>query len=596
MSEQYLDAERRWEDLEALQAHYSEFKLFLYDVMTDLLGFKCTDIQLDIASFLQEDDQYKMIQAQRGQAKTTITACYAVWRLIHDPRTRILIVSAGADLAMEIANWIIQIIMQMPELECMRPDTQSGDRSSVKAFDIHHALKGAEKSPSVACIGITSNIQGRRADLLIADDIESQKNAQTALQRERLMTLTRDFSSICSSGDIVYLGTPQHIDSIYNSLPSRGFKIRIWPGRYPIKEELDNYHNMLAPLIVKRINDNPSLQTGGGPTGSRGKPTDPVLLDEAKLTKKEIDQGPGYFQLQHMLDTKLMDADRYPLKLNNLVFMPVPVSRTPITLEFFKSKENLVMPPSGFPILDPMYQATRFSEEFADFTGCHMYVDPAGGGANGDELAYAVTKFLAGYIYVVDVGGIPGGYSDKELDFMTAVAVKWKPQQIDIEENYGNGAFRQIWTPKLIQQHKCGVGEVWEAGQKELRIIDILEPVIASNRLVVDTGLLERDWNSTLKYPGVKRSLYSLFFQMARVTRDKGSLSHDDRLDALAGSVRFWVNHLSQDKLKVQAAVREREYRKLMENPFGDGRPVKGYKVPNSNFSNLIHKLRGING
>lgn len=590
-----LDAERRWGDLEALQEHYTEFRVFLYDVMTDLLGFNCTDIQLDIAAFLQEQDQYKMIQAQRGQAKTTITACYAVWRLIHDPRTRILIVSAGADLAMEIANWIIQIIMQMPELECMRPDTQSGDRSSVKAFDIHHVLKGAEKSPSVACIGITSNIQGRRADLLIADDIESQKNAQTALQRERLMMLTRDFSSICSSGDIIYLGTPQHIDSIYNSLPSRGFKIRIWPGRYPTKEELENYHGMLAPLILKRINDNPGLQTGGGPTGQRGKPIDPVLLGEDTLTKKEVDQGPSYFQLQHMLDTKLMDADRYPLKLSSLVFMDIPPERCPVVLDIIRNKDNILVPPMGFPLAEPLYSVQQFSKEFSDFTGCHMYVDPAGGGANGDELAYAVTKFLAGNIYVVDAGGIPGGYSDKELDFMTAVAVKWKPQQIDIEENYGNGAFRQIWTPKLLEKHKCGVGEVWESGQKELRIIDILEPVIASNKLIVDTSLLEKDWNSTLKYPGAKRSLYSLFFQIARITRDKGSLSHDDRLDALAGSCRFWVNHLSQDKAKVQAAIKELEYRKLMSNPLGNGRPVKGWKDTSINV-NLVSKIKGKHG
>lgn len=592
MNEQELNAEKRWEDLEALQEYYKAFETFLQDVMVDLMGFDCSDIQKDIAEFLAEPEQYKMIQAQRGQAKTTITACYAVWRLIHDPRTRILIVSAGSDLAVEIANWVIQIIMLMPELECLRPDMNSGDRSSVKAFDVHHDLKGAEKSPSVACIGITSNIQGRRADILIADDIESQKNAQTALQRERLMMLTKDFSSICMSGDIIYLGTPQHIDSVYNSLPGRGFKIRIWPGRYPTPEEMQNYNGMLAPLLLERLTKDPSLQTGGGPLGDRGKPIDPLLLGEDKLTKKEIDQGPEYFQLQHMLDTKLVDADRYPLKLGNLVFMDIGLTRTPVTVDLFKSKESMLLPPIGFPILDPMYQSLHHSDEFGEFQGCHMYVDPAGGGANGDELAYAVTKFMAGYIYLVDIGGIPGGYSDRELDFMTDVAERWRPNQIDIEENFGNGAFRQIWTPKLLAKHKCGVGEVWESGQKELRIIDILEPVIASNRLIVDKGLLERDWNSTQKYSGAKRSLYSLFFQLARVTRDRGSLSHDDRLDALAGSCRFWVEYLAQDKAKVQARIKEQNYAKMMNNPFGDGRPVKGFRTNNNLQVNLLHKIR----
>lgn len=591
MSLDYQGAEKRWADLEALQDHYDTFDVFLYDVMTELLGFQCSDIQLDIANFLQDPHKYKMIQAQRGQAKTTITAAYAVWRLIHDPRTRVLVVSAGSELATEVANWVIQIIMYMPELECMRPDTQSGDRSSVRAFDVHWALKGPEKSPSVACMGITSNIQGRRADILIADDIESQKNSMTALNRERLMLLTKDFSSICSNGDIIYLGTPQHIDSVYNSLPGRGFKIQIWPGRYPTEDELSNYGGMLAPLIKTRIQNDPSLMTGGGPLGNRGKAVDPVLLDEDVLTKKELDQGVEYFQLQHMLDTKLVDADRYPLKISNLIFFSVPTERAPIELNFMKSPEARISLPVGFPIQDPVYQCLNYSEEFMNYRGTHMYIDPAGGGANGDELAWAVTKFLAGYIYVVDCGGIPGGYSDSTLDAMTAIAVRYKPNQIDIEENFGKGAFRQIWTPKLLKEHKCGIGEVWESGQKELRIIDILEPVIASGRLVLDTGIIQRDWESTYKYPVAKRNVYSLLFQIARITRDRGALTHDDRIDALAGSVRYWAEQLSIDKQRELAKVKNENYQKLINNPFGNGRPVKGYDKY-INPINVIDKLR----
>src|SRR5690606_37885058 len=171
-----------------------------------------------------------------------------------------------------------------------------------------------------ACVGITSNMQGKRADILIADDIESAKNSQTATMRLRLLHLTRDFTSICSNGDIIYLGTPQSIDSVYNSLPGRGFVIRVWPGRYPNREERANYDGYLAPSLAEALDADPSLGTGGGPTGDRGQPTDPVLLDEDTLTKKEIDQGPAYFDLQHMLSTKLSDQDRYPLKLNAVRF------------------------------------------------------------------------------------------------------------------------------------------------------------------------------------------------------------------------------------------------------------------------------------
>lgn len=573
-----MTAEERWAELDLLREEYKSFDVFLYDVIEDLLGFKCTWLQVDIARFLEHGPKHKMIQAQRGQAKTTVTAAYAVWRLIHDPTTRVLIVSSGSDMATEISNWVIQIIMGMPELACLRPDRSAGDRASVKAFDVHYALKGAEKSPSIACVGITSNLQGKRADLLIADDVESAKNSQTDTNRERLRHLTLDFTSICSVGDIVYLGTPQSVDSIYNGLPSRGYEVRIWTGRFPTEEEEKNYNGYLAPSLVAKMAEDPTLRTGGGPTGDRGKPTDPVLLDETALSAKEIDQGKAYFQLQHMLDTRLTDAERFPLKSGGLVFMHIPAESAPITINWVASEANRVFPPQGFPINETYYRAQGFGTEHGAFQGTHMYVDPAGGGKNGDETAYAVTKFLAGKVFLVDVGGVPGGLNDASLDKLTAVVKKWKPSQVSIEKNFGNGALSSIWTPKLLKEHNCAIEDVWESGQKELRIIDVLEPLIGAQKLIVDEGLLVKDWERCSIYDPDRRATYSMFFQLARITRDKNCLAHDDRLDAVAGACRFWVDHLKQDEDKAAARAAEKRWRQQIENPLG--RPDFKMRLP----------------
>ncbi|MDC1501389.1 phage terminase large subunit, partial [Octadecabacter sp.] len=477
MMDNHLDLTptERWKQLRLLQDAYPEFNEFLYDVITGLMGFDCTPNQIDMSDYLQHGNQYRMIQAQRGQAKTTVTAAYAVWRLINDPTTRVLIVSSGDKMAKEISNWIIQIINGMEELSCLRPDRAAGDRASVEAFDVHYALKGAEKSPSVACMGITGNMQGKRADVLIADDIESQKNSATAEMRERLIHLSRDFTSINSKGDIIYLGTPQSVDSIYNSLPGRGFDIRIWPGRYPTEAEIDNYGPHLAPMIRTAIEADPSLRGGGGMDGTRGKPTDNVILGEDVLVKKEIDQGAAYFQLQHMLDTRLSDADRFPLKLSKITFMQVPVGNVPIQVFHQAAPANLILTASDYPVNAKFYRAAGFSNEFGAFQGTHMYVDPAGGGQNGDETAYAVTKFSAGRVFLVDIGGVPGGIGEDNLDMLTQVAAKWKPERISIEKNYGNGALSNVWQPLLFRKHQCEIEDVWESGQKELRIIDTLE-------------------------------------------------------------------------------------------------------------------------
>jgi hypothetical protein len=205
-----------------------------------------------------------------------------------------------------------------------------------------------------------------------------------------------------------------------------------------------------------------------------------------------------------------------------------------------------------------------------------MYVDPAGGGQNGDETAFAVTKFSGGRVYLVDCGGVKGGLGDESMHALTAIAKKWQPHQIDIEENYGSGALRHVWTPLLLKEHSCTIEPVWETGQKEKRIISTLEPVIGSGRLVVDEALLDDDWRTCQKYPTEMRSSYSLFYQISRITEDKDALRHDDRLDALAGTVRHWVKHLTQDKDKAVERARKDRYKRLMQDPFGTGQKMHG--------------------
>ena len=544
----------RWAEVEALRDHYAEFGDFLYDCMTELMGFKCTDLQIDIGEFLQSDIRYGMIQAQRSQAKSTIVAMFAVWQLIHDCKHRVLIISAGSEVAAEIANWVIQIIMNWDILECLRPDRQHGDRASSKAFDINWQLKGAEKSPSIACIGITANMQGRRADLLIPDDIESSKNGMTEVQRQALEHLSKDFTSICQKGRIMYLGTPQTVDSIYNNLPARGYIIRIWTGRVPTNEEARHYGETLAPYI-KTMMDDPNNQRGGGVDGSRGVPTDPILLGEDALTLKELDQGAAYFNLQHMLNTELSDELRHPLKAKNLIVMPFGIDKAPGEITWLPSPDKLIPCDGKFTSRPQFYRPFTISTEIYEYEGKHMYVDTAGGGENGDETVAAVTYFLHGYIFLAEILKLQGGYGDDKYKALSQLSFKHGVNSIDVEKNFGFGAFAAAWRPILMNTYKEGgkdhcprIEDVWETGQKELRIIDTLEPLMARHRLIVHEDIIDYDVESVTKYPIDKRESYKFFHQLAKISREKGSLIHDDSADAVAGSVRKWVDRVAVDE------------------------------------------------
>lgn len=588
MRESTEAAVARWKKLELVQQVYSEFSIFLEVAMAHL-GFRTSPVQKDIGQFMAYGPQYLMVQAQRGQAKTTIAAIFAVFSLIHNPAFRVLILSAGGKQANEISTLIVRLIMTMEELECLRPDPSNGDRTSVEAFDVHYTLKGVDKSPSVACIGITGNLQGKRADLLIPDDIESSKNARTAMMRELLLDLTRDFTSICATGRILYLGTPQSQESIYNTLPARGFTVRIWPGRFPTADQLSNYGDLLAQYVRTRLELNPALGSGGGMLGDQGQPVDPGYLSEEVLQKKELDQGPTYFQLQHMLNTRLMDALRYPLKSENLVMMRLngPDGQYPLTITRGFGNDALV----PISVHSASYQVSRphaVSQDTSKLQGIVMYVDPAGGGKNGDETAYAVTGFLNGNIYVLAVGGVPGGYSVDVLEQLSEIAARWKVQKVLIEMNMGYGAFRSVWLPILRLKHECAVEDDFVKGQKELRIIETLEPVIARGSLVIDESVVDDDRDTTARYEPAKRLLYSLFHQMTKITRDKDALFHDDRLDALEGAVRYWVAMLAINQDAVVKKMREQEAMELLKDPL----QKNIYGAPPRRGGSLFNKYR----
>ena len=104
------------------------------------------------------------------QAKSTLAALFAIWSLIHNPSARVLIVSAGEKQASDVATLIIRLLENWSILCWLRADSSSGDRTSYENYDVHYSLKGIDKSASISCIGITANLQGKRADLLIPDD------------------------------------------------------------------------------------------------------------------------------------------------------------------------------------------------------------------------------------------------------------------------------------------------------------------------------------------------------------------------------------------------------------------------------------------
>lgn len=582
--ESLADAALRIEKLGLVQEHYADFIDFLEDVM-GLLGFSTTDIQREIANWMVHGPQYLMVQAQRGQAKTTIAAAFAVWCLLHSPAHRVLIISAGGTQAVEISTLIVRIIQTMDVLECIRPDKMAGDRTSVEAFDLHHSLKGVDKSPSVACVGIDSNLQGKRADLLIPDDIESSKNSATAVQRAKLLHLVKDFPSIADRpwSRILWLGTPQTMESIYNTLPASGVAVRIWPGRYPTVEQEKHYGANLAPTIKARMGLDPSLRTGGGYLGDQGQPIDNELVNEEALQKKELAQGTPYFQLQHMLNTALSDAMRFPLKPEKLVLLRGNGTKFPMTV----TRGMMDTHHRDFSVADFAFKLTipqEVSPETAKLQSIWAYIDPAAGGANADETAWAVGGFLNGNIHLLSVGGMPGGYEEDKLEKLAQILARYNLDGVKIEKNMGFGAFRAVFTPILRKYVQCQLEDDLVTGQKEKRIIATLAPIMGRGALIIDEAAVEEDKACIEGYAANMRNSYSLFHQLAKLSEVRGALVHDDRADAVEGLCRHFSEQLAQDQKKNLAKQREKEHQESLKDPLGHMRFMRNRPAQAANM------------
>lgn len=512
----------------------ADFRNFLFVVWDHLNLPVPTPVQYDLAYFMQHGPRRKMIMAFRGVGKSWIYAAFICWRLYCDHNWKIMVVSASKSLADDMSKFVKRLIEEMEILNHLKP--RNGQRDSNISFDV--GPSSASKDPSVKSVGITGQITGSRADEILADDIESLNNSATQSMREKLGEVVKEFDAVIKpkTGIITYLGTPQSENSMYSVLPERGYEIRIWTARVPAK--VAQYKGHLAPFIQDMINN------GVEP----GTCVDPDRFDDLDLIEREASYGRSGFSLQFMLDTSLSDANRYPLKLSDLIVTDVDPRQGPINLVWTNGPEQVYedLPATGLQG-DRYYRPMRVSEEFVEFDGTVMSIDPSGRGK--DETAYAIVRYLRGTLFLVASGGFKGGYEDTTLEKLSKLAQGYGVERIVIESNFGDGMFMKLLQPWLAKaKATASVEEVRATVQKEKRIIDILEPVMNQHKLVVDKKVVLVDNLLVGDLDSLSADLkYSLFYQMTRLTREKGSLLQDDRLDALTMAVAHFVELMARD-------------------------------------------------
>ena len=531
-----------------------DFKLFLQALWEQLDLPSPTRAQYAIADYLQNGPKRLQIQAFRGVGKSWITGAFVLWTLFKDPEKKIMIISASKERADNMSIFLQKLIIETPWLNHLRPKSDEARWSRI-SFDV---LCSPHQAPSVKSVGITGQLTGSRADLMVLDDIEVPGNSMTELMREKLLQLCTEAESILTpktDSRICYLGTPQTTFTVYRKLAERNYRPFVWPSRYPRKSKLSQYEGLLAPQIVEDLEN----------AAEEWDVTDPDRFDNDDLIEREAAMGRSNFMLQFQLDTSLSDAEKFPLKMADLVVTSVNPESAPDQVVWCSDPQNVIkdLPTVGLPG-DYFYSPMQLQGEWTGYSESICSVDPSGRGT--DETAAAYISQKNGYLYLHEMRAYRDGYSDRTLLDILRGCKKFGVTKLVIETNFGDGIVGELFKKHLQNTKQAiDVEEIRANVRKEDRIIDSLEPVLNQHRLIVNRSVIEWDYKSNSDEAPELRLMYMLFYQMSRMCREKGAVKHDDRLDCLAQGVKYFTDAMSISVNETLRMKKQEEWQDLME-------------------------------
>lgn len=555
---QKLTCHHRW--LEESDQLRLDFRNFVHFAFTHILNFEVSGLQFDIADYMQnlplsEDGKARgQIQSLRGVGKTVLVGLFIVWLLYCNPDIKIAVICSTQPFSRRMIAFVRGLLDSHDLFRHLVPKKAEKNNWSDFRKDMPDHADGflcgditvKSTEDSIKGFAVLGTFTGAHPNVIISDDVETPENSLSELKRERLHEKVKEFEDLVVPGRdggamIMFLGTPQTEQSIYFEKLDARYCIRRWPARYPDPNESAQMQN-LAPKLAE------DLKCG---RCKPGDPTHPERHGEDELLVKEAIEGIQRFALQYMLDPTLADADRYPLKLTNLVVFDAANDMAPDRVVWGSTKPCDYISSCGLQG-DKFYEAVWASDDYLPYQMSVLYIDPKGRG--GDTVGWCVAKALNGYAFVPACGGFAGkkgmdGASDRVLEKLAQVALIHGVKRIVVESNFGDGMYTKLLAPVVARI--CGPVEIVEVnstGQKEKRIIDVLKPLTQMKRLVVGTDVAKNE---------------DLWMQYTRITELKGCLKHDDLVEALAGACTAVSDVMQLDPEKASEKRKADEKKKM---------------------------------
>jgi hypothetical protein len=431
-------------------------------------------MHFDIATWLEQawikSDTRLLLMAFRSSGKSTLAGLFAAWLLYRNPDLRILVLAADYMLASKMVQQVKKIIETHPLTSHLKPEKP--DEWARTRFTVNRKQK--LRDPSMLARGVTSNITGSRADIIIYDDVEVPKTSETQEKREALRERLMESGYVLTpDGTQLYIGTPHTYYSIYAD------KVRLENDEETIF--LDGFKRFSIPLF-----------------NEKGDSAWPEKYTPLIIEKMAAQNGPNKFASQMML------------KAVNIVNARLDSSLLKIYNEELDYTKEL--------------QALYIGQK--KMISASGWWDPSFGSVEGDNSVLAAA--FAGedgnfYIHHVEYIKVQNK-SEEAIDQCRQIAHlarKLYLPSLTVESN-GLGRF----LPNLLRNEMakakapCAVTEFFNAKPKDLRILEAFDALLAAGKIHVHKSVLQTPFITEMQEwrPGRKRG-------------------HDDGLDAVAGTL-----------------------------------------------------------
>ena len=453
----------------------ADFKLFVV-IWNQRMGLRTPQIHLKMAEWLEwnwsRGNTRLLLMAFRSAGKSTIVGLFAAWLLYRKADLRILVLAADLALAKKLVRNVKRIIERHPLTTKLKPekaDQWASDRFTVKRMF-------ESRDPSMMAKGITANITGSRADIVICDDVEVPNSCDTSEKRKELRERLGEMSYVLVPGGTqLYVGTPHNYHTIYAQEP---------------RKELGEEYTFLQDFQRLEL---PILDT-------KGQSAWIERYSEEDIARIKRSAGPNKFASQMMLRPANIAEGRLNPKLLKIYNEALDYTKELQTL--FIGQKKLI--------------------------SASAFWDPAFGSAKGDHSVMAVifadadgNYYLHHIAYIRTSENTEQDEASQQCQIIADIARAHVLPSMSVEIN-GIGKFLPNILRNTLAKARvpCRVHEIAQSRSKDMRILEAFDAVLAAGRLHVHESVLQTP-----------------FMTEMQEWRPGASKGHDDGLDAVAGAL-----------------------------------------------------------